>query len=81
MYTVINFPTKKALKQAVADWNQAISANTISILGPVCVYQPGPFGDNEPTEGEVCLEGPHYPKPHSWYATATLKNGVVVKVR
>ena len=68
MYTSINFKTKKAFKEAVANGEK------------ITVYQPGPFGGNEPTEGTVCIEGPHYPEPHKWYATATLKNGYVVKV-
>lgn len=68
MYTTTDFQTKKALKEAVkrGDW--------------VGVYQPGPFGGNEPKNGRVCVEGPHYPKPHRWYAEVTLENGRVVKV-
>jgi len=69
MYTTINFKTKKELKEAVA------SGKTIT------VYQPGPFGGNEPSEGTVTLEGPHYPAPHTWYAEATLKEGKVIKVK
>lgn len=68
MYTDTNFKTKKALKQAIAD-GKAIG-----------VFQPGPFGGNPPTDGKVTLEGPHYPAPHSWYASATLENGRIVKV-
>jgi hypothetical protein len=69
MYTSINFKTKKALKDAVAA-GQKIS-----------VYQPGPFGGREPTDGTVYLEGPHYPQPHKWYAQAELKDGYIVKVK
>jgi len=69
MYTQQNFPTKKAFKEAVAAGRQ------------ITVYQPGPFGGNEPANGTVCVEGPHFPEPHRWYATATLKDGVVVKVK
>jgi hypothetical protein len=69
MYTSINFKTKRELKDAVAAGKQ------------VRVYQPGPFGGNEPTNGRVALEGPHYPQPHKWYAEAELKDGVVVNVR
>jgi hypothetical protein len=68
-YTDINFKTKKALKEAVA-------AGTA-----VTAYQPGPFGGNVPDNGQVYLEGPHYPAPHTWYAKATMKDGVVVKVQ
>jgi hypothetical protein len=68
MYTEENFKSKKALKEAVAAGK------------PVRVYQPGPFGGNEPTDGKITLEGPHYPAPHTWYASAVLKDGLVVKV-
>jgi hypothetical protein len=48
---------------------------------PVRYYQPGPFGGNEPVNGDVFCEGPHYPAPHSWYAACTAKDGVIVKVK
>jgi hypothetical protein len=74
MYAETNFKTKKALKEAV-------TAYLAGTGRPVRVYQPGPFGGEPPLDGRVCIEGPHYPRPHSWYATATLKDGVVVAVR
>lgn len=67
-YVEPNFPTKKALKEAVAAGK------------PVTVFQPGPFGDAVPRTGRAYVEGPHYPKPHKWYASVELKDGVVVKV-
>lgn len=70
MYTSRNFPTKKALKEAVAAGER------------VTLFQPGPFppsGDLQ--NGEHSVEGPHYPKPHTWYARVTLKDGVVAKVK
>ena len=67
MYTTQNFKTKKALKEAVARGDE------------VYVYQPGPFAP-APTNGRVALEGPHYPAPHTWYATAEIVDGKVVKV-
>jgi hypothetical protein len=69
MYTNTNFKTKKAFREAVAE-GQSIG-----------VHQPGPFGGNEPSDGQVCIEGPHYPEAHKWYATATLKDGKVIKVK
>lgn len=69
MYTTINFKTKKALKEAVKNGEK------------VTYYQPGPFGGNEPTDGQFCVEGPHYPEPHRWYATCTAKDGVIVNVK
>lgn len=69
MYTVKNYRTKKALKE--------------DVMAGVAVryYQPGPFGGNEPKDGEVYCEGPHYPEPHRWYATCEVKNGLIVKVK
>jgi hypothetical protein len=66
MYVSPNFPSKKALKEAVANGES------------VSVFSPGPFP--APTEGETAVEGPHYPKPHSWYARVRVENGIVVKV-
>jgi hypothetical protein len=68
MYTDRNFKTKKALKEAVAAGER------------VTYHQPGPFGGNEPTHGTIYLEGPHYPEPHKWHASADVRDGVVVKV-
>ncbi len=66
MYTEINFKTKKELKEALANGKK------------IGVFSPGPFPC--PTNGSVTLEGPHYPKPHKWYASATIENGYIVKV-
>jgi len=68
MYTRTNFASTAALKRAVAAGEH------------ITIFQPGPFGGAEPTDGVVFLEGPHFPKPHRWGAQATLAGGVVVKV-
>ena len=68
MYCTKNFQSKKALKDAIAAGEQH----------GIC--QAGPFGGNELTDGKVCLEGPWYPQPHKWYATAQIKDGKIVKV-
>ncbi len=72
MYTVRDFPTKKALKDAV-------KAGT-----HVGVYQPNDmFGAGDRVQQgthSVTLEGPHYPRPHTWYARATVVDGRVTKV-
>ena len=67
MYTSHNFPSKKALKEAVA------AGRTVT------VFQPG-LG-TVPDNGRVCLEGPHYPQPHKWYATAVLQDGKIISVK
>lgn len=75
-YTVINFKTKKALKEAVALYH----AHKELAKQPVRCYNPGLGPDLSNFTGTVYLEGPHYPEPHKWYAQAELKDGVVVKV-
>lgn len=51
-YTVSNFKTKKVMKEAVKNGEQ------------VEVYQPGLFGPDV-KDGQVSIEGPHYPQAHS----------------
>jgi hypothetical protein len=65
-YTVTNYRTKKAVKDALA-------AGTV-----VEVYQPGPFGPDV-KDGSVALEGPHFPEPHRWYASCQVKDGAIVR--
>lgn len=67
MYTTKDFPTKKALKEAVARGDK------------VTIYAPGLGVPKH--DGREFLEGPHYPKPHTWYAEVEMKDGLVVKVR
>jgi hypothetical protein len=66
MYSVKNYKSKKALREAVA-------------IAPVPAYQPGPFGA-ELSDGQHACEGPHYPQAHKWYASVTVENGCIVKV-
>ena len=68
MYVTPNFKTKKQLREAVAA-GQTITA-----------YQPGGIFPGA-TDGWVCVEGPHYPAPHSWYASVLLVDSVVTKVK
>jgi len=66
---MINFKTKKA-------WKEAVKAGK-----KLTIFQPGPFGGNEPKNSTVYLEGPHYPAAHTWYARAEIKDGFVVSVK
>jgi hypothetical protein len=85
MYTTKNFKSKKGFKQAVDAWNLFASVEQGSVKPtdprPVTYFQPGPFGGNEPQNGVLTFEGPHYPAPHKWYAQAIAKDGVIVKVK
>ena len=88
MYCERNFKTKKELKAAVDLW-QGYQHCLATIPGykaqnaprPVRVYQPGPFATDEPINGTVALEGPHYPQPHRWYAEGFAVNGILVRVK
>lgn len=67
MYCEINYKTKKALKEAVASGVK------------VGVFAPG-LGTPK-TNGNETIEGPHYPKPHTWYAQVVMKDGYIVSVK
>ena len=92
MYTHINFKTKKALREAVAAymervnyWNQrGLKYEDVGAgerFTPITYYQPGPFGGNEPRNGRIYVEGPHYPEPHRWYAQCDVEDGKIVRVK
>lgn len=67
MYATTDFKSKKALKEAVANGEQ------------VTIFAPG-LG-TPVVNGREFLEGPHYPKPHTWYAQVHMLGGFVVKVQ
>jgi hypothetical protein len=67
MYASTNYKSKKALKEAVAAGMR------------VTLFAPG-LG-SPPVNGTCAISGPHYPKPHTWYAEVTVKDGIVVKVK
>lgn len=66
MYVSPNFKTKKALKEAVAAGEH------------ITLFQPG-LG-SVPSNGIAFVEGPHYPAPHTWYATVTIVDSKITKV-
>lgn len=67
-YTSDDYKTKKDLIAAVKAGKS------------VAVFQPGPFGPAV-KDGPCTLEGPHYPAPHTWYASAVVKGGHVIRVK
>lgn len=66
MYVESNPKSKKELKELVASGRKCY------------IFSPGPFP--APTNGDVSVEGPHYPKPHTWYARVRVQDGYIVKV-
>ena len=65
-YVDPDYKTKKALKEAVASGEK------------VKVFSPGPFGCRQ--NGIEFVEGPHFPKPHTWYAQVVVADGFITKV-
>ena len=67
-YTDVNYQSKKELKADFAAGKQ------------IHCYQPGGIFPLK-VPGRVYLEGPHYPKPHRWYAVALVdSNAIITKV-
>ena len=67
MYCQTNYLTKKSLKEAIKSGEK--------------VRLKPEFVGATPTFGTVFVEGPHFPKPHSWYAQCELDNGCIVKIK
>ena len=66
MYTAIDFKHKTHLIKAVKNGEK------------VTIYAPG-YG-KPVINGEEFVEGPHYPKAHTWYAKVIMKDGIIIKV-
>lgn len=66
-YVYQNYASKKDFKAAVA------AGVVHRTYDPSGMFLP-------PRNGRDVVEGPHYPKPHSWYANVEVKNGIVIKV-
>lgn len=68
MYCDRNFKTKKAMKEAFKAGDQ------------ITVYQPGGMFPSQ-KDGSICIEGPHFPEPHKWYANVEIKNRIIIKIK
>lgn len=67
MYVDVNFRSKKAFREAVKE------GDVLHVYNPSGMFP-------APLDGEVSIEGPHYPQPHTWYARVKIEQGAVVKV-
>lgn len=67
MYITGNPKSKKAVKELIAAGQK------------LRVFAPG-LG-TVPENGTCAVEGPHYPQPHRWYGTVTIKDGIVVAIK
>lgn len=66
-YVDPDYPTKKAFRLAVESGKQHKT------------YNPSGMFPTTNTGSDV-IEGPHYPRPHKWYAAVTIIGGIVTKV-
>ena len=60
------YPTKKALKESVGK--------------PLRYEETSFFGEEFKTDGKFCVVGPS-PRVRKWFATVTMKNGLIEKVQ
>ncbi len=68
-YIYPDFPSKAAIKRALKAGDK------------LRVKENKPWAVTDYVqEGEVTVEGPHYPKPHRWYGKVVVKNGLVISV-
>ena len=67
MYIYPDMKSKAAIKRAI------VAGETLTVQANGLEHEP-------PHNGVVTVEGPHYPKPHTWYGQAVIKDGVVVKI-
>jgi len=68
MYCETNYPTKKAFREAFARGDE------------IRVFQPGGLFKGTIT-GSATIEGPHFPKPHRWYASVEIKDRIVTAIK
>jgi hypothetical protein len=67
-YTDVDFKSKKDFKEAVK------SGKKVRLYNPSGMF---PTKEN----GVEFVEGPHFPKPHTWYAKVEVKDGVVISIK
>ena len=67
-YCYPDFKSKAALKRAITSGEKVrVSENT-------------PYGKQHIEDGHITLEGPHYPKAHTWYGICEVRKGVITEV-
>ena len=65
-YTQKNYKTKKALRE--------------DITAGKTIWVQADFATGKVPEGDVYLEGPHYPAPHTWFAKTEVRGGRVIRI-
>ena len=68
-YTTKNFKSGAELKRALKAGEK------------ITCFSPGIHDLPKDGTGTVSLEGPHFPKPHTWYLQGRMENGFLVSVK
>ena len=68
MYVNPDYKSKKEFIAAVKSRNTHVPYNPSGIFP-------------DPKNGNVVIEGPHYPKPHKWYAQCIVRDGVIISAK
>lgn len=83
-YVTRDFASKRELKSAVSQLNGNPPAQLARFLRhELSIMQTSiipSVDDASPPDGIAYLEGPHFPKPHKWYARVHVTDGVVDRV-
>jgi hypothetical protein len=81
MYTDRNFKKGTEVRMAVAAYLLAVAAKAPEAERlAVGYHQPGGMFETPTGACKFVLEGPHYPKPHSWYLQGVARDSKVVWV-
>ncbi len=95
MYCTINFKTKKALKEAALKRKRWLTLSGLNPPATVLLINEFPDGEppkitfwqrndlfnvKPAINGLQTVEGPHFPKAHTWAAHCHMVEGEVVKV-
>lgn len=67
-YVNPNYKSKKEFIVAVKAGEQHKTYNPSGMFPTTC-------------NGSDVVEGPHYPKPHRWYASVQVRDGIVVSAK
>lgn len=68
-YASVDTKSKKMLKERVSA-GEKISVTNVT-----------PVGIEVVKSGKAYISGPHYPKPHSWYAEVDIVDGYITKIK
>jgi hypothetical protein len=67
-YVDPNYPSKKLFREAIKAGVQHRTYNPSGMFPTT-------------SDGKDVIEGPHFPRPHRWYASVIVKDGIVISAK